>query len=156
MNINGSILDATGRELFGFGGTTAWRTHSFRGYLVSLEWFVGSRSTEPILMIQDEKAGFDAGALGICLSSIGKYVDERGSAAPGVMPHIWRALDTMGKPMLDIEARTLLDVIVRFAPDLIKMPPTPVAVRREEVRRPLLEVELKDENTGKTQQEVSI
>ena len=156
MQLNNNLVGATGKEIFGFGGETAWRVVIYRGYIASLEWLVGARSTEPILCIQDAKRGHDAGVFGICLSSIGKYADQSGYASPGALVACWQALPILGKAPLEIEARKVLDVILHFASDLIKMPVAPMAVRKTELGKAMLEVELTDENTGKVQEEVSI
>lgn len=156
MNINSLVTDGLGREIFSFGGRTSWKTHVFRGYYVSLEWFIGSQSTEPMLCIQAARRSPDMGMLGICLSSIGKYADQSGNATSEALQLCRNALPTLGKAKLEIEAKTLLDVILNFTSDLIKMPPAPLAVRREEVRAPLIEIELRDESSGKVQAEVSV
>jgi hypothetical protein len=156
MNINQTILDATGREIYMFGGQTAWRTATYKGYLVTLEWFVGRRSTEPMMCIQAESQGIDAGMLGICLSSIGKYADPSGGPAATGLQACRDALPALGKPDLDIEVRRLMDVVLHFAPALILMPPAPSAVRKAESGQALLDVELTDERSGKTVSEVSI
>ena len=156
MQLNNNMVGATGKEIFGFGGETAWRVVIYRGYIVSLEWLVGARSTEPILCIQDAKRGHDAGVFGICLSSIGKYADQSGYASPGALVACWQALQALGKAPLEIEARKVLDLILHFASDLIKMPVAPLAVRKTELGQSMLEITLMDENTGKTIQEASV
>lgn len=156
MNINSLVQDSLGREIFSFGGQrTSWRTETYRGYYCSLEWFIGSKTTEPMLCIQNANTP-NGGMLGICLSSIGKYADESGGASANALKYCRAALETLGKADLVIETKTLLDVILHFASDLIKMPPAPLAVRKEEVRAALIEVELKDESSGKVQREISI
>lgn len=156
MNINPAIVDSYNREVFTFGGSTSWKTTRSKGYLVCLEWFVGNRSVEPILILQAERGGHDAGALGICLSSIGAYADPSGRPTPEALTLCYQALDTLGKARLAIEAKTLLDVILQFTPDLILMPAAPLAIRQEEQGAPMFEIEVRDENTGKTHSEVSI
>ena len=52
MNINPQIVDAQGREQFHVGGETAFKTTRSRGYCVSLEWFIGNKSTEPMMCIE--------------------------------------------------------------------------------------------------------
>ena len=143
MNLNNNLVDPKGREIFSFGGQTAHKTTTFRGYLVSLEWFVGKRSTEPMMVIQSARAGIDAGAFGICLSSIGAYADPSGGPAAGALEICKGELANLGRAPLDFEARALLDVILQFAPDLILMPPAPMDVRRQESAGPMLEVERK-------------
>lgn len=156
MNLNTLIVDDAGRDIYQFGGNQAWKTTAFRGYIVILEWFVGRQSTEPMLVVQACSQAGDAGAFGICLSSIGAYADPSGGPAPGALQLCRDALPMLGKNVLDMEARALLDVVLRFAPDLINMPPAPLAMRREKPNRPLIEVELRDESSGKTQHEVAL
>lgn len=156
MNINALIKDGSDRDIYTFGGNAAWKTTTFRGYLVVLEWFVGAKSVEPMLCIQDAKRGEDSGMFGVCLSSIGVYADQSGGPSPGALAACKRALPVLGKAPIDMEAKALLDVVLQFTPDLIMMPPAPVAVRQEEVGRPLIEVELKNEADGKVEREVSL
>lgn len=78
MNINTPLLDSMGRDLYSIGGHTAYKTATYKGYCVSLEWFVGNRTTEPMLCIWPVAGGRDAGVWGICLSSAGKFADPDG------------------------------------------------------------------------------
>jgi hypothetical protein len=156
MNINQTILDATGREIYTFGGIHAYETHTYKGYLVTLEWFIGRRSTEPMMCIQSASQGIDAGMLGICLSSIGKYADPSGRPADTALQACREALPMLGKANLELEVHTLLDVVLHFTPALIRMPPAPMAIRKAEAGKPLLDVELTDERTGKTINEVTL
>ena len=78
MNINNALVDAFGRDVYTFGGPTAYKTETFKGYCVSLEWFQGNRSTEPMLVVWPASAGRHSGAWGICLSSVGKYATPEG------------------------------------------------------------------------------
>jgi len=158
MDLNKTRLNIIGREVYTFAGEDAYETHIYRGYLVSLEWFTGARSTEPIMMIRDAKQGHDHGALGICLSSIGKYVDPDtpSNAAPGAFFACVEALPTLGKAQIPLEAKLLLDVIQHFASALILMPPTPRDVVRAAQPVPILDVQITHEETGKTHSEVSI
>ena len=158
MDINPNVVDAHGRSVFTFGGTDCHAQHTYRGYFVSLEWFVGRRSTEPMMVIQDAKAGHNAGAFGICLSSIGAYVDPDtpSNAAPGALKRCMEQLDTLGKASIPMEANLLLDVIQRFASELILMPPTPRDVVRAAQPKALLDVTITHEDSGKTHSELSI
>lgn len=154
MNLNNAIVDTAGREIFAFGGETAWKTFCVHGYLVSLEWFVGRKSSEPMMVIQSARGGHDAGALGICLSSIGNYADPSGGAAEGAEARCFLELGNLCRAPLALEARLLLDVILQFTPHLIAMPPAPIDVRRRESAGPLLEVERRA--NGRTVQQVTI
>lgn len=158
MDINSVIVDSRGRQVFTFGGPEAYATHDYRGYFVSLEWFIGRRSTEPMMVLRDAKQGLNAGAFGICLSSIGAYADPDtpSNAAPGALARCRQQLDCLGKADLPIEANKLLDVILHFAPALILMPPAPRDVVRAAQPKSLLDVTITHEETGKTHSEVSI
>lgn len=150
MDINPALCDTSGRELYQFGGKHATSTHTFRGYHVSLEHFIGRRSSEPMMAIWAND-----GAFGICLSSIGKYADPSGGPAKGALEACMEALDALGKAPIALEAKTLLDVILHFTPALIAMPPAPMEARQAD-KTSLLDVELTDERTGQTVQEASI
>lgn len=159
MHLNSPIVDVTGRQIFTAGGSDAYSiTDNYRGYWVSLEWFVGARSTEPVMMIQDAKHGHDAGMIGVCLSSIGAYADPDtpSNAAPGSIFRCAEHLPCLGKDKNAREARLLLDVILHFASALIAMPPTPRQVVLEAKGQALMDVEITHESTGKTHSEVSI
>lgn len=158
MDINTPIVDAHGRQVFTFGGPNAYATYIYKGYLVSMEWFVGLRSTEPMMVIRNAKQGHEHGAVGICLSSIGKYADpDTGSnAARGAIKACYEHLDCLGAANLPIEANRLLDVILQYAPALILMPPTPRDVVREAMPDPIIDVTITHEDSGKTHSEVSL
>lgn len=160
MDLNPRIVDDLGRERYTFGGPSAEATGVHRGWCWSREWFIGARSTEPILAIWPMGIGLQpdaSGVWGICLSSAGKYLTEQGGPTAECRSMAIRALRTMfDRPALDVDVRNLMDVVVRHLPDVILMPPAPLELRQEAAGQPLLEVELKDENTGKVQREVSI
>ena len=157
MDINPGILDANGRETFYVGGTNSWRQHTYKGYCVSLEWFSGMRSQEPMLVIWPLAAGRNSGAWGICLSSAGKYATPEGKPTPECF---FEATDTLvnqfDRVPLGIELNTLVDVVMRFIGDLILMPPTPRSVIKDnaEARGAVLDV-TRLEN-GKTVDQVTL
>lgn len=156
MNINRTFLAPDGHtEIYTFGGVNALATYQYKGYVVSLEWFVGQRSTEPMMVIQCARClGTELGALGICLSSIGKYADASGNATPEAIGHCMDALSILGRAKLGVEAHTLLDVILNFTEALVVMPPTPHHVRLDEAAPPILDV--KHLSNGKLMEEASI
>lgn len=156
MNINRTFLAADGHtEIYTFGGVNALATYQYRGYVVSLEWFVGNKSSEPMMVIQCARClGTELGAFGICLSSIGKYADASGNAAPGALAACFEALSVLGRAKLTVEAHLLLDVILNFTEALVVMPPTPREVRLTEAAPPILDV--KHLSNGKLMEEASI
>lgn len=157
MNINTPLLDSMGRDLYSIGGHTAYKTATYKGYCVSLEWFVGNRTTEPILFIWPVAGGRDAGVWGICLSSAGKFADPDGRPTAEAFEEARETLvECFDRAPLAAEVHTLVDVMMHFIPDLILMPPAPLDVRKAESGPSLLEVELTDEATGHTIDEASI
>lgn len=144
MDINPTILDADGRDTYFVGGTNSWKQHEFKGYGVSLEWFAGMRSQEPMLAIWPLAAGRNCGAWGICLSSAGKFATPEGKPTLEAFSEAAEVLrDIFDRVPLGIEVNTLVDVVMRFIGDLILMPPTPKAVMRDaaDMRGPLLDVQ---------------
>lgn len=158
MDLNPKIVDTAGRERYAFGGEHALDTGIYRGYCWSKEWFIGSRSTEPMLAIwpmgmQREAAG----VWGICLSSAGKYLTEAGGATPECTAMAKRALREMfDRPALGVDVSSLVHLVVRHLPDVILMTPAPAAARKASAGAPLIEIELINEFTGKTESEASV
>lgn len=143
MDINSAILDASGRETYYVGGTNSHAQHTYKGYAVSLEWFSGMRSQEPMMVIWPLAAGRDTGAWGICLSSAGKYATPDGKPTQWAFAEAAITLaEIFDRVPLQIEINALVDVVMRYIGDLILMPPTPKAVMRDnaEARGSVLEV----------------
>lgn len=149
MNTQHTILGASGRPMYQVGGEHAIDVHTYKGYHVSLEWLNEGRQSEPIMVIWSASGGREAGAFGICLSSAGKYAEPDGRPTDEAFYEAAEALPVLGRALLVIEIKTLVDVIMRFIPDLIMMPPAPLAARRKDAGRPLLEITRADEN-GRT------
>lgn len=156
MNPDVFILDQHGRPSWSFGGPGAWKTTTYRGYDIFLEWLIEPKETQPVLIIQPVRKDAEHGAFAICLGAVGLYLDESGDLAPTAKDLCRRALASLGKANIEIEVRTLMAVVHRWLPELIKMPPAPPALRREESPQALIEVELRDESSGKVQEEVSL
>jgi hypothetical protein len=156
MNLNQSlVVGASGRALFGVGGENAWRTHEFKGYRVSLEW--DENDGEPMLLIWSATNFLEreVGVFGIGLSSAGKYASPDGKPTEACFVECAAALPTLGKAMLPIELHPLVDVVMRFIPDLILMPPAPRALRLAAKGEALMDITQVD-NHGKTISEASI
>jgi hypothetical protein len=154
MNRDNLILTPTGRPVTKVGDN-AFQQFTEGDYCVSLEWLAEGRECEPIMAIWSKYGGSKAGVFGICLSSIGKYADPSGNPTRQAFIECWNALPTLGRAQLDIEVYKLLDVILRHTPDLIRMPPAPLEIRRAEANQALLEITQKDEN-GKVISEVVV
>lgn len=155
MDLNPRIVDVAGREMYTVGGDSSAFTAAYKGYCVSLEWFVGARSTEPMLAIWPAVNERESGVWGICLSSAGKFATPEGTPTPGAFVEAAEVLrEVFDRPALKVEVAGLVDVLMRYIPDLILMPPTPRQIVLDSRGKPIWEV-TRQEN-GKTVQEVSI
>jgi hypothetical protein len=143
MNLNQSLLvGATGRPMFGVGGENAARTHEYKGYIVSLEW--DETDGEPVMLIWSKFTGRECGVFGICLSSAGKYADPSGEPTPEGLLECWKSLPTLGRNQIDMECFMLVDVVLRFIPDLLMMPPSPRWMRKKAKGPNYMDITLKD------------
>jgi hypothetical protein len=101
-----------------------------------------------MMVIWPEVAEREGGAWAICLSSIGAYchIDDNGrvTGTPTRYAQTQAAqvlVEQFDRAPLTVDVMTLLDVVMRFAPDLIVgVPPAPMEVRRARLQNPLLEV----------------
>lgn len=143
MDLNPKIIDNLGRELYTFGGESAYATGTYRGWCWSLEWFIGQRSTEPMLAIWPLLSERETcGAWGICLSSAGKFLTPEGYLTPATREEAKTVMrEQFGRPALGVELDSLCDVILHKLPEVILMPPAPRQQRLDAKRAPLLEIE---------------
>jgi hypothetical protein len=156
MNLNQSlVLGTSGRALFGVGGEHAWRTHEYKGYRISLEW--DEHDGEAMLLIWPATTFLEreVGVFGIGRSSASKYAEPNGGPTEACLVECAAALPTLGKAMLNIEVHTLVDVVMRFIPDLILMPPAPRHVRLNAKGQALMDI-TQVSNDGRKLSEVSI
>jgi len=154
MNLKQSTLvSAANRPMFGVGGASSFSTHEFKGYVVSLEW--DDIDGEPVLLMWSAAGGREAGVFGICLSSAGKYADPNGRPTKEGLFECGRALKVLGRALLLIELHNLVDVVMRFLPDLLRMPPAPRAIRLAAKGQALMDITQQD-HYGRTIREVSI
>lgn len=154
MNLNKSlVVSSTGQSMFGVGGASAYATHEMKGYAISLEW--DANDGEPVMLIWSGFGTIGSGVFGICLSSAGKYADPSGAPTEEGIANCAAALPTLGRALLNIEVHTLVDVVMRYIPELILMPPAPKSVRLDAKGRALFDVTQQDIN-GRVVSEVSI
>lgn len=124
MNTKFPLYDSSGRLLFAVGGAQAWKTHDCHGYNVSMEWVDG----EPAMVIWSRLAP-DFG-FAICLSSVGKYATPEGKPNQEGVDALAMALPDFGREICARELHRLVDIVLRYVPELIAMPPTPRDVRK--------------------------
>ena len=156
MDLNPRVIDTAGRELYTVGGENAHRTGTYKGYCWSLEWFVGLRTTEPMLVLWPMRQWRETGGVwGICLSSAGKFADPSGKPTSEAFTEARIALrETFDRAALEVDVHNLVDVLMHLIPDLILMPPTPRQVRLDGKVKPLWDITRKED--GRTVAEASI
>lgn len=162
------VMSPEGLPMFSAGGKHAWRTHNYRGWVVSLEW-VGRASQRPqaCMVIWPESNVFvpsaSQGMWVIGRRAISEFVgfNAQDKCTGGPSEHCWRearmALPMLGKDLNDQHAlRSLVDTIVRFAPDLVLMPATPRSVQEDLRGRAMWEVVASNKSTGKVLSEAEV
>lgn len=158
------ILTPDGRPIFSMGGQHAYKTHTHKGFVVSLEWVGEGKKSAPCMVIWPASNVFVAGeGLGAwCISrrAIAEFVGftAQGKCTGGPSVHCFReareALPILGKDINDKQAlQALVDVVVRYAPDLVLMPPTPRSVKEQLDNAPMWEVKATIKETGKVMHE---
>lgn len=161
------VISPDGRPMFSAGGEDAWKTFTHRGFVVSLEWVGDHRRAQPCMCIWAESNVFVAGeGKGIWVIGrraitefVGFTKDNRctGNASEHCYRECLEALTVLGKDRNDKAAfLALVDCVIRFAPDLVHMPVTPRAVRRNLAGEAMFEVTTTDRKTGKVISEAAV
>lgn len=153
--------------MFSAGGRHAWKTHEYKGWVVSLEWVGEGKRAMPAMVIWPQSNVFVTGE-GQGLWCIGRRAISEfvgfgpdGTCTGSASLHCYRecheALPILGKDKNDKSAfLSLVDTVIRFAPDLVLMPATPRWIRKELDTPAMWDVTRTDKNSGKTLQEVEL
>ena len=162
------IQSPEGLPMWSAGGQHAWRTFEHRGYVVSLEWVGNHRQARKCMVIWPATNVFTGGATSegmwvISERAITEFVgftrDDKctGSASEHCERECRQALPLLGKDINDRHALTaLIDVVIRYAPDLVGMPPAPLALRKEMRGKAMWDVVATNKASGKTLREASV
>lgn len=161
------IQTPDGRPMFSAGGDAAWKTFEHRGFVISLEWVGDHRRAAPCLCIWPSSNVFVAGeGCGIWVISrraISEFVgfDRDGRCTGSASEHCYReciqALPVLGKDCNDKAAYlALVDCVVKFAPELVHMPPTPKRIRQQLAGEAMWEVTATNKNTGRVMSEAAV
>lgn len=164
------VLDPNGNAVYSAGGRHAWKTFEYRGWVVSLEWVVSNtrRRAAPCMVIWAASHVFapstaEAGMWAIGRRAISEFVGftQDGKCTGGASVHCMRecheALPILGKDRNDRQAyMSLIDTVVKFAPDLVLMPPTPAWLQAKEAPKPMWEVTATNKITGKVLSESEV
>lgn len=162
------VITPQGLPVFSAGGEQAWKTFEHRGFIVSLEWVGDHRRAAPCMCIWPASNIFIAGSEcnGIWVISrraITEFVgfDGNGRATGSGSEHCYRecleALPILGKDKNDKQAfLALVDCVIRFAAELVHMPPAPKRVKRDLAGEAMWEVTAKNKDTGKVISEAAV
>ena len=161
------LISPSGEPMFTVGHERSWKQASYRGFNVSLEWVGNGRKSDACMCIWPESNVFVPGSTpGIWLigrRAITEFVgftgDDKatGSASTHCLRECREALPMLGKDVNDKNAlNALIDVVIRFAPDLVLMPAVPVSIRTDAAGQKLWDLTASDKNTGKVLSEVSV
>lgn len=136
------IESSDGRKMWSVGGTKAWKTFEYKGFHVSLEWAGRVGKAQAVMCIWPATNVFvpgssEAGVWVIGRRAITDFVgfNANDKCTGGPSEHCWReaqqALPILGKDINDREAlKALVDVVVKFAPELVLVPATPRELRK--------------------------
>lgn len=155
------ILTPDGRPTFSMGGAQSYKTSTHRGFVVSLEWVGNGTKSAACMIIWPESnvfvAGNGSGAWCISRRAITEFVgfDAQGKCTGGASEHCTReareALPILGKDINDKQALlALVDVVVKFAPELVHMPATPKVVKEQLDNPAMWTVAATNKASGKT------
>jgi hypothetical protein len=92
---------------------------------------------------------------GICLSSAGRYAEPSGKPADGGLVQLAKALPLLGRGQTQVELYALVDVVMHYMPDLLRMPPAPKAIRKAAKGEALMDITQQD-HRGRVISEVSM
>lgn len=156
------LVAPTGEPVFTAGGRHAWKVAEYRGYVASLEWARRRRKMLAMLVIWPASNVFtrpDAptpGMWAISRNVITEFVgfDKDGKCTGSASQHCFRealeAMSLLGKDRNDKQAfLALVDVVVKFAPELVGMPVAPAWVKEETKGLAMWEVAAKNKATDK-------
>lgn len=154
------IQSPDGRPMWSAGGRHAYKVHEHKGFICSLEWVGDGRRAQPAMVIWPASnvfvAGEGNGMWVIGRRAITEFVgfDPALKCTGSISEHCQReareALSILGKDRNDKHAlHSLCDVVLRFAPDLVHMPVTPVAVRKELDNPPMWDVIATNKASGR-------
>lgn len=161
------VLSPSGEPLFTAGGRHAWKVAEHRGWVASLEWARRRRKTMRMLVIWPASNVFMVGARpgmwAISEAVISTFVgfDRDGKCTGSGSTDLYRealeALPMLGKDRSDKQAfLSLVDTVIKYAPDLVLMPAAPPRVRNELKSDPMWDVSAVKKSTGKTISEASV
>lgn len=161
------LLSPDGRPMFSAGGNHAWKTAVFKGFVISLEWVGEGRKAYPAMVIWPASnilvTGEGHGMWCISRRCITDFVgfNSHDKCTGGPSEHCFRearqALAILGKDPNDKEALVdLVDVVVKYAPELVHMPVTPKAIRKQLDNDPMWDITAKSKATDKIIEEVSV
>lgn len=161
------LISPSGEPVFAVGHKHSWKQGTLKGFNVSLEWIGEGRKSQPCMCIWPTQNVFTShevpGVWCIGRRAITEFVgfNPDGTCTGNPSEHCFReakeALAIMGKDRNDQHAlKALADVVIRYAPDLVLMPVTPVDIRKDMQAEKMWEVTATNKQTGKVLTEATV
>lgn len=140
------ILTQDGKAVANFGGDLAWKQHTHRDYVVSLEWRRdpdNRKRTDGVMCIWSAY-GVDRGVWVITRRGIMKFCDSNNRPTRHAFEQAFEALPLLGRAPLQMEVNHLVDVVMEHVDDLVQMPSTPPAKKEALRAEPMFEIIRRD------------
>lgn len=161
------VLSPDGRPMWSAGGRHSHKVHEHKGYICSLEWVGEGKRAMPAMVIWPASnvfvTGEGNGMWVIGRRAITEFIgfDSNLKCTGSISEHCLReareSLPVLGKDRNDKNAlHALCDVVLKFAPDLVRMPVTPKDVRKDLELDPMWTVQAKDKTTGRVINEMEV
>lgn len=162
------ILSPAGEPVFTIGGQDAHAVYVHHGWVVSLEWARSRRKHVRIMAIWPEgRFGMNgapvSGAWTISETSIVHMLDATRDGKPTggptgfLLAQARAALPLLGKDANDRCAlHSLVEVVVRFGPDLYMLPVVPQRMRERLAGAAMWDIQARAKSSGKIMSEVSV
>ncbi len=163
------LLSQEGRPLFIAGGNESWKQFSFREWVVSLEWIGNGRKVDRFMVIWPQsnilttpgavKPGMWAIGARAVVDFVGFDAQNKCTGLPSqhCISEALEALPILGRDKNDKQAHlSLIDAVVRFAPDLVLMPSAPPKVKQDMADPAMWDVKTINKHTGQVMTEVEV
>ncbi len=116
-----TIVSPDGAMVYSFGGDDAASRHEMRGYHVSIE-MVG-REMGMCIWPLDKTTSATTGVYVVCLSAAPHWLEVAGGPTREAFRLAARGLEVMGQDVTVPNLHALVDVVVRFFPDVMMARP---------------------------------
>lgn len=150
------ILGQNGQRMVSFGGPECWKVTKQGDIAISFQWLdTGHESGEdqPCMCLYPVNRRMETGTYVIPQENAHHYADKRGNPTSLLMGAAFKATVQMGFYPDKSTVFRVIDIVIGYLPDLIRMPSAPI---RPERAAPVQGIELAVKVDGKTMHEALI